>query len=228
MKDRGIDNAIENVNNDKKEGMRAQLYARVGIEEQREQQTKSLPRFLNVKSLVFGLTGILAVCLAIVLPITLLDKAVPPPSQSRYTYTYSNLSKYNLGLTIKEYAEQNGADILYIDWYEKTDECVTTKYFLPDDEDNIIYITEDLTSGETGDNVWLAVTDLNINVDVLDLVEEMSILSYEYNDIIIKWSYAYMAIATAYFEFNGYKYYIQLREPLAEQDILNIATAMLK
>ncbi|MCH5158944.1 MAG: hypothetical protein J1F33_07100 [Clostridiales bacterium] len=226
MKDKDIDNAIENVNSEKKEAMRAQLYARVGIEDRREQQTKSSPRFLNIKTLVFGLTGILAVCLAIVLPIALLDKTTPPP-QEGFTYTDAVISKDDLGLTIKEYAEQNEADILYIDWYDIAETCVTTKHFLPDDEDKIIYISEELYNGETGENVWLAVTDKNINVDILDHIEQMKGSYYEYNNIKIKWSYEFMSIARAYFEFKDYKYYVQLFYPLAEQDILDIVIGML-
>ena len=227
MKDRDIDNAIENVNSDKKEEMRAQLYARVGIEDRREQQTKSSPRFLNIKTLVFGLTGILAVCLAIVLPIALLDKTTPPPSHTRYTYFDADMEHAKFDMTVKEYAEKTSKDLLYIDWYDIAETCVTTKHFLPDDEDKIIYISEDLYNGETGENVWLAVTDKNINVDILDHIEQMNDSYYEYNNIKIKWSYEFMSIATAYFEFKDYKYYIQLLYPLAEQDILDIVIGML-
>lgn len=228
MKDRDIDNAIENVNSDKKEEMRAQLYARLGIAERQEQQTKRLPRILNIKSFVFGLTGILAVCLAIVLPISLRDYTVPPPSQSRYTYVAADLEHAEFDMTVKEYAEKTGNDLLYVDWYDIADECITTKFFLPDDESNIIYISEDLYNGETGDHVWLAVTDKNINVDILDHIEEMNGSYYEYSDIKIKWSYEFMALATACFEFSDYKYYVQLFFPLAEQDIFDIVNAMLK
>ena len=225
MKDFDIDNTIEVTGSDKKAERLAQLHARTGIPEIQEHGVESRKRFIGVRAAAFGLAGICAVSLAIVLPISL-RKETAPPTQERYTYTEADLSKATLGMTIKEYAHETGKDILYLDWYDIADECTTTKYFLPEDENNIIYIAEDITSGETGDHVRLAVVDTNIDVYEVERIKEMSTNSYEYNNITINWLYDDIALATAYFEYNGYQYSLRLDFPMSEQAILDIVKEM--
>ena len=224
MKDIDIDNTIENAGCEKKEQLRTQLHDRIGLTQQEERQIKSR-RKVSLKAVAFGIAGMCAVCLAIVLPISLYNNTTTP-SQEKFTYAAVDFLYSDLGLTLKEYSEQTGKNILYIDWYDIVDDCVTTKYFLPDKESDIIYIAEDLYNGETGDHVRLSVIDFNINVDRLNDIKDLCVQNYEYNDINIDWVYNIDA-SRAYFEYNGYKYYVRLDYPMSEQAILDIVKDML-
>ena len=223
MKDIDIDNTIENAGCEKKEQLRAQLHTRIGVP-QKERQIKSR-RKISLKALAFGIAGMCAVCLAIVLPISLYNNTTPS-SQDKFTYAAVDFLYDDLGLTIKEYSEQTGKNLLYIDWYDVADECVTTKYYLPDKEDDIIYIAEDLINGETGDCVWFAVVETNVFIDELETVRDICDMSYEYNNTQINWSYN-INISRAYFVYQGYKYYFKLDYPTSEQAILDIVKDML-
>ena len=224
MKDTDIDNIIESVNGDKKEEMRAQLHDRLNLPQAEESQPNKRRRFFNVKTAVFGAVSICAVCLAIVLPIVLHNE--PSNTPDRYYYSESEFSSDDLGCTIKEYAEQAGKDILYLDWYDTDGAYITEKHFLKDNKNDIIYITEELYNGETGDQVYLAVTEKQNYVDTLDLIQDSCVYNYEYNNININWSYD-MITSRAYFEYNGYKYYVRLFEPTSEEAILDIVKDML-
>ena len=96
---------------------------------------------------------------------------------------------------------------------------------MPNDKDNIIYVAEDIYNTITGDHVWLAVVEKNINIDKLDYIIDSSPWDYEYNNINIKWAYK-MVDSTACFEYNGYKYYVRLSVPTSEQAILDIVKEM--
>ena len=223
MRDIDIDNIIENADCEKKEQLQAQLHTRIGLPQQEEWRSKSNRRVFNLKAVGFGIAGMLAVCLAIVLPISLRNNT--PPSQNRYTYTAADFSQGKLGMTIKEYSESSRKNILYLDWYDIADECESTKYFLPKEEENIIYISESICNGETGDRVWFAVVAVNISVDELDDFCDNYVLSYEHNNTKINWSYS-IDISKAYFEYKGYKYYVKLDYPMSEQAILDIVKEM--
>ena len=227
MKDFDIDNTIENANSEKKAELLTRLHGRTGIPQQEELQIQSRKGFSKVKAFAFGAVGLIAVSVAIVLPISLRNNTITPPSKPKYTYMVDEFNQDDLGITIKEYAETTGKNILYIDWYDIADDCITTKYFLPDDEDKIICISEDLYNGETGDHVCLFVTDIYTDIDILDNIRESSTAEYEYNNTIIKWAYSDMTESTAYFEYDGYKYYFQLFDAMSEQAILDIVKEML-
>ncbi|MDE5562482.1 MAG: hypothetical protein K2J01_02920 [Clostridiales bacterium] len=226
MKNVDIDNIIESVNCDKKEEMRAQLHIRLDISQTEEPQPEKRRRFFDVKTAVLGAVSICAVCLAIVLPIALRNEPTNTPPSNRYYYSASEFSRDDLGCTIKEYSEQTGKDILYIDWYDLAEGSVTEKFFLKDNKKDIIYIVEDLYHRETGDHVYLAVTEEQNYVDTLDLIQNSCPNNYEYNNINIDWSYNEMT-AKACFEYNGYKYYVQLFMPTTEEGILDIVKEIL-
>lgn len=226
MKDIDIDNIIESVNCDKKEEMRTQLHGRLDISQTEEPQPNKRRWCFDVKTAVLGAVGICAVCLAIVLPIALRNEPTNTPTSNRYYYSETEFSSDDLGCTIKEYSEQTGKDILYLDWYDLVEVSVTKKFFLKDNKSDIIYITEDLYHGETGDHVYLAVTEERNHVQTLDIIQDSCFYNDEYNNVNIKWSYD-MLHSRAYFEYNGYKYYVQLFMPDTEEAILDIVKEIL-
>ncbi len=225
MRGRRVDDAIESVNTERKENMRERLHRDLDLPLE-EAQTTSRRKFFNIKSLVFGATGIIAVCLAIVLPLSLKQPQSQPP-KDRYSST-SELSHKDLGYTLKEYGELIGKNILYLDWYDVADDIYTEKNFKPEDENDILYIDEDLYYEETGDHVQILVTDVNTHVDLLDHIQEICIYDYEYNGTKILWSNDLMTQSNAFFEYDGYKYYVRVFQALTEETILDTVKEILK
>lgn len=218
MRNKEIDDAIESVNTDKKESMRAELHRRIDIQPIEQAQTKTAHNVFNVKTAALGTAGLAVVCLAIVLPVTLRERT---PQDITYKYTASDFSYDDLGCTVKEYADSIGKDILYLDRYDTADDCVTVKYFLPENEDKIIYISEDLYDGETGEHVRISAVEANISIDSLEQYEELYKRQYVYKDTNIYWGYD-ISESGAYFKCDGYKYYVHLYEPSEENSILEI------
>ncbi len=78
----------------------------------------------------------IAVCTAIIIPCVLLnDKNIGknPDTDNRYGYQIGDYNTRVVNSTIKEYNEQTGSELLYLDWYDvcvdgKTG-CVTREYF---------------------------------------------------------------------------------------------------
>lgn len=225
MKDIDIDNTIENANSEKKEELRAQLHARLGLPQQEATQTTSRRRVFSLKAVALGIAAMCAVCLAIVLPITLRNNT-PARQQVRFKYSFADFTNADLGLTIKEYSAQTGKNILYLDWYDNINDCVTKKYFLPNKQNDIIFVSEDLYDGEMGDRVHFDVVGKNIYIDELEIAREACSNNYKYNNTNIHWAHSDSA-SRAYFEYKGYKYYVRLDDPMSEQAILDIVKEML-
>lgn len=221
MNDNKIDNAIESVNGERKEEMRARLHRDLDLSQAEEPQAKR-KRFLNVKTFALGFLGICAVCLAIVLPISLRSAPQEQP-EDRYRSS-AELTFSDLGCTIKEYGEQTGKSILYIDWYDVS-EYVSKKYYLPEDENDIVYLCEQMVHLDLGYEVTLSVTDVHTHVDALDLNAGSLDREYEYKNVNIKWGIASDS-TSAFFEKDGYKYYVELEYPTSEDAVLDIVKNM--
>lgn len=221
MNDNKIDNAIESVNGERKEEMRTRLHRDLDLSQAEEPQAKR-KRFLNVKTFALGFLGICAVCLAIVLPISLRSAPQEQP-EDRYRSS-AELTSSVLGCTIKEYGEQTGKSILYVDWYDVSD-CVSKKYYLPEDEDDIVYLYENYFNDETGDVVKLSVVDLHTHVDTIEASVLYLDQQYEYNNVNIKWS-GTSACSRAFFQYGEYRYYVELEYPTSEDAVLDIVKNM--
>ena len=226
MKYYDIDKIIETVNREKKSELLAQLHDRTGIPRQEKIEVKKQKRFSNTRAVVFGVAGIIAVSVAIVVPVTLRNDPNLPNTDPKYTFIAADFEQGDLGSTIKGYAQECGESILYIDWYDNADECITTKYFLRKAADKIIYIEEDLYNGETGDHVRISVIDAKSSVDRLDTIKDTCVYDHEYNGTVISWGYDSSSLSIACFEYDCYKYYIQLFEPASEQAVLDIVKEM--
>ena len=127
--------------------------------------------------------------------------------------------------TIKQYAQEIGKDILYFDWYEITEEVTNSVYQLNKTQEIVCY-RENIINPETGDFLTLYVTEKSTQMDFLDDLcgpnQEIS----NYNQVEISWSTG-LAKGYASFEYGGYKYNIELTEPLEEDDVLEYAKLLL-
>lgn len=175
--------------------------------------------------------AVVAVCLAIVLPVTLNNSGgtptppAPPTPSDRYT-SGRDCRMIELDCTLKEYAMQNGLTMLYVDWYDIADNVNTAMYVNPDDHDDVYYLSEHITDGETGVVVMLYITDLFTRIDSFDRFLQLGNQVTITNGVSIHW-YWNDNHSGAYFEYGDYRYFVELMYPFAEDSILEIVQSML-
>ena len=168
-------------------------------------------------------TALVAVCLAIVLPMTL-NKGEDGP-----TIHYRNAEdclESQIEYSLKEYSERNNVSYLYIDWYNIAEEIQTKLYFSMDNPDDLIYIQEMLVNGETGSIVFLSITDKYTRLDILEAFEDVCITENVVEGIIVK-SGSFGKVDKAYFEYGNYRYFIELSYPLSDDYILEVIEGMI-
>ena len=175
--------------------------------------------------------AVVAVCLAIVLPVTLNNSGgtpnpPAPPTPSERFLAGDKGYKIELDCNLKEYALQNGLTMLYLDWYDIADYVDTAMRVNPDDHDDVYYLSEHITDGETGAAVSLFITDLFTRIDSFDRFLQLGNQVTINNGVSIHW-YGNDKHSSAYFEYGDYRYFVELMYPFAEDSILEIVQSML-
>lgn len=225
MSKKNIHKLIEEKNPEGKAALRQRVMERLNLPNESEQTQKkptfSYKRFYRIFAGVSAAVAV--VCLAIVLPIVLnRDTAVPT---ERYCHA-SDCVKVEMDYSIKEYSEQNNLSLLYLDWYDVSEERQTLKFVNIDDNSDIIYFQEMLVNGEIGSIAILNITDLYTQVDIFEEVEK-TCENVEYiSSVKVSWSYRNFK-GTAYFEYSNRRYSIELRYPMAEDSVLDLVESML-
>lgn len=129
-------------------------------------------------------------------------------------YTVIDVSK-----TIKEYSKESGKNLLYFDWYDQTEHLTDSVYQLNDTQEIICY-REIITDINTGSLITLYITDSITTIDSLtnyEIFEDSSLIK----DITVKWQIN-RSTAYSYFQYNGFKYYLELSDPIDESHILTV------
>lgn len=226
MSKKNINQIIEEKNPEGKAALRQKVMERLNLPEESEQTQKkptfSYKRFYRIFASVSAAVAV--VCLAIVLPIVLNRDSGTGPTE-RYCHA-ADCVETVADCTLKDYSERNNLSLLYIDWYDIADEIQTKMFVNINDSSDIIYFEETLVNGEVGSIATLYVTDLYTKVDIFEDVESY-LKNVEYiSSIKVIWGYSNI-IGTAYFEYSGRRYVIDLRYPMAEVSVLDLVESML-
>lgn len=127
-------------------------------------------------------------------------------------------------LTLKQYAEQYQINLLYLDWYDETEDYNNYLYKLKEN-DEIICLQEDLVDDESN-YICLYITDNRTETDFLYWHDAEAEAEKVINGISVY--YMYDEQAWLNFEYQGYKYYLlfdfddkEYLFSVAEQMILN-------
>ena len=139
--------------------------------------------------------------------------------KSRYC-TQDDYTMQPVEETIKQHSKSLQKNWLYLDWYEYAESVINVAYYLNDTGEEICYY-EEILNGETGDFVKIYITDNRTDIDVLERIKEVCINSKEISEQIIKYNSLLMK-ACAFFEYQGYRYYLELSQPMTETAILDI------
>ena len=155
------------------------------------------------------LAGILSVAVALVVTLGIVLPIVLQPQDEEVRYSDLNaLLQDKLEYNLKEYNVINNMSLLYLDWYEDAEELVTERYYEAGKESETVYLQESFTDGNTGRQVQITVMKQNIVLESLDERFEESETTTVDNTHIIYTLYRDRGIAK--FEYQGYKYYLEL------------------
>lgn len=224
MKEEEFHKTIEEQNPDHKKILFEKICSRIDIESQ--PKTEKRRKIFSLKWVCIAAASICLLCVAIILPLALQNNDDVPADPNRYCsqedYVYS-LVDY----TIKDYGLTHGKDIKFFDWYDFADDFQTSVYLNKNDKNDLICIEESIVNGETGDIVTLFVTDNRTKVDFLEWYTDSCKRTQEINGVTIMWEIT-TSYALAKFEYFGFRYYIQLDEPLSDTSMLDLAAELIR
>lgn len=181
------------------------VYERIHVQVEqnivKQAQLRKKRQQLTYKMASIAVALVLVVTLSIVLPIVL-----QPDDNTVLRYNDTNLAYEDVEYTLKEYVESLGEEVLYLDWYETADECITTRYYDVNNAETTVYIKEILFN--EGYRVELSVLKNNDNI----IVETFDSEWFEAkNTTIHNVSMTYLLninSCNVKFEYEGYKYYL--------------------
>lgn len=223
-----IHRIIEEQDLEKKNELYQKLEERLDLSDKKTEEVKAPKKsFLkNWRYYAAAAVTCCIICVAVLVPILL-----NAPSQDSETnlYRYCDTKDYNannISDNIKQYATLQQKDLLYFDWYNNAEIVETTLYTNKKDSNDMICIQEMIVNGETGEKVLLFITDIYTRVDLLKWMESSCVDTSQVNSIEVKWTYG-ETVSNAIFEFNGFRYYIELEFPEDENSILTLIETLL-
>lgn len=162
------------------------------------------------------------ITLSVVLPLTLKDDG----GGVRFC-NYEQYITENLGQTVKEYSDSQNKSLLYVDWYDVAEDVNTIYGYNKKDKSDIIYITETIVNGETGEIVSLSVTDNKTQVDIFEqyLTKENVI---NVKDITVNYRVYNHIYLLSMFDYQNHTYYLQTDAENGTESLTAIIEGMLK
>lgn len=148
-----------------------------------------------------------------------IPRFLPPKDDTRYR-TQADYEKFSTDMTLKEYAQEIGKELLYFDWYEEAELIENTIYKL-NETNEIICFKEDLINGETGQSIKFYVVDVKTKMDILEPFYTRCRDNSQVKNIEICWNYN-INESNAYFEYNEYNYYLTVDSPETSETILEL------
>ena len=144
-------------------------------------------------------------------------------NKGRY-FTSQSYEKVNTQLTLKDYAQEIGKNLLYFDWYEETDYLKNLTWELKDTQE-IICFQEDIIDINTGCMIYMFVIQADTEIEDFSLFEDTN-LENEVKDIQINWKKASFTVF-ANFVYEDYKYYLRIDDPIDDNYILDLVEELL-
>lgn len=144
-------------------------------------------------------------------------------NKGRY-FTSQSYERVNAQRTLKDYAQEIGENLLYFDWYDETDFLENYVWQLKDTQE-VICFEEEIVDVNTGCKIEIFVTEANIEIEDFFADEETDRES-QTNGVKIDWRYTRFS-AFANFEYEDYRYYLRLKEPIDENHILALVEELL-
>lgn len=170
----------------------------------------------KIMSSVFSVATafILIVCLAIVLPIVLQQEG-----DDTIRYNGTNIQSEVVNYTLKDYIQNLGEPILYLDWYDTADVVSTTRYYDVDNVETTVYMQEYLFN--EGYSVELSVLKNNDKIVVETLEVEWDAPKYTSTKDGVSITYQlFRDKCNTKFEYEGYTYYLNFLDSAELEDFI--------
>lgn len=218
MKEKDIHILIEEQNPEAKRIIWEKVSSQLNLASSQPQKPSSKKK--TVKWTVIATVILCAVTLSIVLPLALQGDGVRYCNEGSYVVE-------SLGQTVKEYTAAHGNKLLYVDWYDISDETETKCGRLIKNRDDIIFFEERFVNSETGESLKLSITD---NKTKVDKYERFNLYCEDFmvDNIKVSWKNASTRSTIAIFEYNKNVYYLQIDEADATERLAEIIREMLK
>lgn len=224
LKESKFQNLIASQNNDRKERVWENLKDNVDkkISDETVQGNGNTVAVRQKKFYLIIASAVFLLCaVALILGLTLKPDA---PSGPRYC-AESDYTILDANMTLDEYARLNGIELLTFGWNDEM-EVYDADIFTLKDSNEIICFMETSVDERTGCLLRFAVTDNRTEIEFLKTFESAD-RTYQVNGLTVKWSYD-ISEGLATFEYNSYKYYIRLVDPIDEEDILYWVDKLIK
>ncbi len=126
--------------------------------------------------------------------------------------------------TMKDYAQNIGKNLLYFDWYAETDH-LEDKIWKLNETSEIICFQEEIVDINTGCMIDFSVTDVNVELEGFSSDKQTN------KETILQGVKVYWQSdndrAISNFEYEGYRYYLRVKEPMDENYILSLVEELL-
>ncbi len=218
MRERDIHRKVEEQNPEEKRALYEKLKVRLNLPDTQPQAKPGRMKKSWIVSLATACVCVL--CIAVVLPIVLINGS----NRDRYCQI-ANCQEINLGSTLKEYSEQNNKNLLYVHWYDIAEEVQTYRYVNINDSTDVVLLKETIANGETGLILQLSITKINTHVQEYEFFYDVCTNEYTLKNVKIYWRTGDQSLAM--FEYQGYRYYLEIDEPNGGTLIKEIVKEML-
>lgn len=126
--------------------------------------------------------------------------------------------------TLKEYAQEINENLLYFDWYQDADYLKDYNWWTKDTQE-IICFQEENVDVDTGCLITIFVTEANTKIESFSS-DENTDSNFVLNGVSINWRF-YTDRAIANFEYEDYRYYLRIKEPLDEEYVFTLLEELL-
>lgn len=225
-KERKFHEFIEEQNREEKDAVWAKLQQKE-VEREQEKPAPALPKarsFSWRKWMPMVASSLAVIVIGVFATWGFLSlKAEKNDNKGRY-FTGQSYETVEVQYTLKEYAQEIGESLLYFDWYAEAEDLKNYAWQLKDTQE-IICFQEEIIDLNTGCKVYLFVIQADIEIENFSFAEETDRKS-EMQSVKIDWRYTrYRAYAN--FEYEDYKYYLRVDEPIDENHILDLVEELL-
>ncbi len=126
--------------------------------------------------------------------------------------------------TLKGYAQEIGENLLYFDWYEETDYLKNNAWKLTDTQE-IICFQEEIIDVNTGCMITIFMVDLDVRLEAFS-EDDNTQYTKQMNNTVINWRLQDDK-ALLNFEYEEYRYYLRIIEPLNEEYVFALLEELL-
>ena len=218
MRERDIHKLIEQQDPEAKQRIWEKIRSQLDLPSSQPQKVGAKKKPLKWAFIAAALLCVIT--LSVVLPIVLQDDGV----------RYCNEASYKteiLGQTIKEYSVAHDSNLLYVDWYDVSDETETKCGRLIANSDDIVFFEERFLNAKTGETLKLSVTDNKTRVEKFEYFYSHCEV-FVVNNVNISWKSTNQRSTIAMFEHDKNVYYLEINVGDANDRLTEIIQDMLK